>query len=1085
MKKMDTTKNQPKQMSDCIKSNEELLKELNNLKIFEQQLIDNEKKYRSLTENINVGVYRNTPGAKGKFIEVNPAFLKIFGYKNKDSILNLNVSDLYENHSERKKISDKAKTLGYLKNEQVRLKKKNGKPIICSVSSTAVVNSKGKTIHYDGIIEDITERIKAETKLKESEQIYHKLFDSSKDAIMTLAPPTWKFISGNKAIIDMFQVKDIKEFTSLSPWDISPKKQPDGRDSAEQAKKMIDIAMKKGSNYFRWTHKKMDGVPFSATVLLTRVKINDNTFLQATVRDISEREHGEKLRKKLLETARHLTKSLDLETVLDQISIQARILLNSKGITIYMLDDDGKTINPVLSHDPPYDKLVMSTKLNINKCLTGKVIKAKKGIIFNDTVGESGSYHIPGTPEIDEDYVIISPFIVDNKAIGTLNLYRHTSKFNNDDLVIVNTFAAYASTAIKNARNYENLKTVMKERQIAEGEMRLSEEKYRTLTENLNVGIYRVTPGSKGKFIEVNKAFLDIFGYKNKDSLKNINVADFYKDPLTRKIIGKKLKDHGFIKNEEIEFVRKNGRHIIGSDTAKAVKDVKGKIIFYDGIIEDITERVILRNKLIENEEKYRSLVDNSPDTIMRVNSHGVINYINYDFAGFKPNEIIGKTIYDLMPSEFHDKAKDSLNKVIDSGRSFRYEYLGLGNKDEIVWYTNNVGPIKSNGNIVGATIIARDITERKQVDIMKTEFISSVSHELRTPLTIIRESISQVLDGLYGDPTDGQKDVLNPCMEDINRLSRIIDNLLDISKIEGQKISIKREMVDIVQLAKNVLSSFQLKAKNNNIELKFKSSVKKIDLFIDHDRIIQVFMNLIGNAIKFTEKGKIEVSIRKYENSIECCVSDTGRGIAHKDIATVFDRFHQVGKVINSAEKGTGLGLSISKGIVELHNGQIWLDSQLNKGSQFYLKLPIYTTDEILFENIDKGIAEATKKHIKLSLLIIRLDNFVEIEKMHGLNKAKEITHKILEVFQDVIAPGEFSFIKGRNEVILFSDITKQNISSIVNKLEKILTNFVSDFSKKLDIKMSYGYSVYPNDADSANDLLQSAYKTLIKKSK
>jgi len=200
--------------------------------------------------------------------------------------------------------------------------------------------------------------------------------------------------------------------------------------------------------------------------------------------------------------------------------------------------------------------------------------------------------------------------------------------------------------------------------------------------------------------------------------------------------------------------------------------------------------------------------------------------------------------------------------------------------------------------------------------------------------------------------------------------------------------------------------------------------------------------------------------------------------------VLRVFDRFHQVGKIISSAEKGSGLGLSISKGIVELHNGQIWLDSQLNKGSQFYFKLPIYNTNEILFENIDKGIAEATKKHIKLSLLIIRLDNFEEIEKKHGLSKAKETTHKILEAFQDVIAPGEFSFVKGRNDVILFSDITKMNISAIVTKLENLLTNFVSNFNKKLDIKMSYGYSVYPNDANSADGLLQSAYKTLIKKS-
>jgi len=160
----------------------------------------------------------------------------------------------------------------------------------------------------------------------------------------------------------------------------------------------------------------------------------------------------EELREKLLDTARHLTKSLDLDNVLEEISKQARSLLDSKGITIYMLDEDGVTINPVLSHDPPYDKLVMSTKLNINKCLTGQVLKAKKGIIFNDTGEQTGSYHIPGTPKTDEDRVIISPFIIDNEAIGAMNIYRLKPKFSRADLLTVNTFAVYASTAIKNAK---------------------------------------------------------------------------------------------------------------------------------------------------------------------------------------------------------------------------------------------------------------------------------------------------------------------------------------------------------------------------------------------------------------------------------------------------------------------------------------------------------------------------------------------------------------------------------------------------------------------------------------------------------
>lgn len=619
------------------------------------------------------------------------------------------------------------------------------------------------------------------------------------------------------------------------------------------------------------------------------------------------------------------------------------------------------------------------------------------------------------------------------------------------------------------------------ERKRLENTVKESEEKYRTLTENINVGIYRTTPSDKGKFIEVNQAFLNIFGYKDKKSLISQKVSEFYEDPTTREKISQKLESDGFMKNNELRFVKQDGTSIICSDTSVAVKNDEGEIIHYDGIIEDVTERVALRNKLIENEEKYSSIVNNSPDIIMRIDQKGTITYINYKYAGQNPEEVVGKTIYDLMQSEFHDKAKDSLIKVFDTGKSFSYENIGLSHEDEVVWYKNSIGPIRSNGNVIGATIIASDITERKQIDIMKNEFISAVSHELRTPLTIIQESIAQVLEGIYGDLTDVQKEVLSPCMEDINRLNRIINNLLDISKIEGQKILINREMVDIVKLVQNVVASFKNKVAAKNIELKFKTSDEAIEVYIDNDRIIQVFINLIGNAVKFTEKGKIEVSVVKFENSVQCTVSDSGRGILHKDLATVFDRFHQVGKIVSAEEKGTGLGLSISKGIVKLHNGKIWVDSKINKGSQFNFTLPIYTTDEILLENIEKGIVKATKKHIKLSLLIIRLDNFAEIEKNCGLDKAKETTRKVLEAFQDVIAPGEFSFIKGRNEVILFSDITQKNISSIVEKLENILANFISNFSKELDIVMSYGYSIYPNDANSAKDLLQSAYKTLL----
>jgi len=228
-----------------------------------------------------------------------------------------------------------------------------------------------------------------------------------------------------------------------------------------------------------------------------------------------------------------------------------------------------------------------------------------------------------------------------------------------------------------------------------------------------------------------------------------------------------------------------------------------------------------------------------------------------------------------------------------------------------------------------------------RELDSMKSDFISNVSHELRTPLAITKEGISLVLDGVTGEINPKQDKMLSTAKQNIDRLARIINNLLDISKIEAGGMELAREMVDMVNLVKQIAFSFQVLALEKQLEIRVDIPENAIDVFVDKDKIIQVFTNLVGNAMKFTRKGYIKISVRDRKDEVECSVEDTGAGMKKEDLAQVFDKFHQVGRTAGSGEKGTGLGLTIAKQIVELHGGRIHAASRFGEGSEFTFTLP------------------------------------------------------------------------------------------------------------------------------------------------
>lgn len=229
-----------------------------------------------------------------------------------------------------------------------------------------------------------------------------------------------------------------------------------------------------------------------------------------------------------------------------------------------------------------------------------------------------------------------------------------------------------------------------------------------------------------------------------------------------------------------------------------------------------------------------------------------------------------------------------------------------------------------------------------QELDQLKSDFLSTVSHELQTPLAIMKEYALLVLDEIPGKLTSGQREYIDIVIANIDRLSRLIKNLLDISKIEARKVEVKKALVNIIDLADGIISSFRIKAGQKNIGLKTNFSSPRINLQIDSDKITQIFTNLIGNAIKFTpENGLITISITDNKKEVECSVADTGAGIAAKDLDKVFTKFQQFNRAAGPGPKGTGLGLAISKELVLLHNGNIWVDSEPDKGSTFVFTLP------------------------------------------------------------------------------------------------------------------------------------------------
>jgi len=288
---------------------------------------------------------------------------------------------------------------------------------------------------------------------------------------------------------------------------------------------------------------------------------------------------------------------------------------------------------------------------------------------------------------------------------------------------------------------------------------------------------------------------------------------------------------------------------------------------------------------------------------------------------------------------------------------------------DDYVTKPFNAQELKARINVGNRIIslqntLASHIEKLKELDRLKSEFLATVSHELRTPIAVMREGVSLCVDGVAGELNEMQHEFLSDALDNIDRLSRLIDDLLDISKIEAGKVLVRKSDINICDIVRKTVRNFQPIAEKKGITLELSVPDSGIEIFADKDRIVQVFSNLITNAINFTsEGGYVSVSVRDDENEVICIVKDTGIGIDKENIPKLFNKFQQFGRQEGPGYRGTGLGLAIVKGLVEKHGGRIWAESEKGKGSTFTFTLRKFIEDKVLVVTRDNEAQILYKK--------------------------------------------------------------------------------------------------------------------------
>ena len=467
--------------------------------------------------------------------------------------------------------------------------------------------------------------------------------------------------------------------------------------------------------------------------------------------------------------------------------------------------------------------------------------------------------------------------------------------------------------------------------------------------------------------VEANERAVSAYGYP-REKLIGMNVSEI-RTPTEAPMLADHVKTLNETGSSYIETVhlRSDGTTFPIEISAYTV-EVEGKR-FYQSIGRDITDRKRAEEEMRESNKKLSTIINNLRGVVFRCNNdkNWTMQYISdgiYELAGYLPNEFINnkiRTYSSIIDPEDVNQVWNTIHDALETGYLYTIEYRIITSSGNRKWVWERGRGYYEDDKLVALEGFISDITERKRIeeelirakekaeqsDRLKTAFLHNISHEIRTPMNAI-VGFTTLLDSPDTN-NESRKQYIDIIYQSSNQLLSIITDIVDISNIETGQVKIAHSAVNMNHLIRSLYEQYRLRARQQNLVLNFSTHLDEGEAMVvtDETKVIQIFSNLLNNALRFTKKGRIELGYVVRGEMIEFFVSDTGIGIAPEHQEKVFERFFQVEGPSSKQYSGTGLGLSISKAYAELLGGSIWLISTPGEGSLFCFSIPFTKPSE------------------------------------------------------------------------------------------------------------------------------------------